>query len=118
MRIGTDVSIKECRDSGYTVMDFKVKGLYPDGRKNGIDINYPARFTVSMPLYARRGYIGEKIIYIDVLLSWADLWEVYTENKKSIDSMIGGKHENNNIGEYELLNLASDIDSYMGLNNL
>jgi len=110
MRIGQDVSIQVCRDEGYMVMDYPVYKL----RKDPIETD--CRFTRSLPEYVRESIPGTKIIYIDTYLNWNDLWKMYQENKKGIDSMIGESYRYNDCEEpYKILNLAMDIDMYCGL---
>lgn len=110
MRIGIDVSIQECRASGYMVMDYPVHNF----RKNPCSTD--CRFTNSLPDYVRDGHIGEKIICTDIMLNYEDLWEMYKENKESIDSFVGFKREKSYEPEpYDLLSLASDLDAYCGL---
>ncbi|RLA62118.1 MAG: hypothetical protein DRQ78_08280 [Epsilonproteobacteria bacterium] len=113
MRIGTDISIEVCRAEGYMVMDYPVH----DFRKNSCTTD--CRFTKSYPDYIREemGWsVGQPIMILDVYLNWEDLYEMYLENKESIDHFIGGEYfETNNPSPYNLLNLASDIDMYCGL---
>lgn len=117
MKIGTDISLAECRKEGYMVIEFRVKELYPNGRKNGIDKDHPVNCTKSLPEHCRYGYVGEQIIYMDVDWSWNDLVELYLRHREGIDSMIGSTYdvENMNPTEYDILHLASDIDMYCGI---
>ena len=92
------------------VMDYPVYEL----KKNPTKTN--CRFTCSLPDYARDNYVGEKILYINVILNWEDLWEMYMEDKGGIDSFVGFKRRETNKPEpSELLDLAGDINSYRGL---
>lgn len=110
MRIGEDVSIQTCRDEGYMVMDYPVHKFKRD--PTFVD----CRFTKSLPDYVREGEVGQPMMVIDVWLNYEDLWEMYLEHKASIDSMIGGSHPKKDEPDpYDLLSLASDIDSYCGL---
>lgn len=113
MRIGEDVSIQECRDQGYLVMD------YPAYKFKKNPTTTYCRFTDSWPHWYReeRGYgVGDPIIRFDMEYNWEDLWEIYQDYKKGIDSMIGGSHKYTlNPEPHEVLNLASDINSYCGL---
>jgi hypothetical protein len=120
MKIGTDVSLQTCRDEGYMVIEFAVRELYPNGRKNGIDKEHCVNFTKSYPDYIRKemGWSpGDSMILLDVDYSWNDLIEIYQKHKKGIDSMIGASYDVENIEptEYDILNLGSDIDAYCGL---
>jgi hypothetical protein len=110
MRIGTDVSIQTCRAEGYMVIDYPVHAFRKD------PLYTDCRFTDSYPDYARLHYVGEPIIRTDIKLNYKDLWEKYIDNKKGIDSMIGDAHWFKEVPEpYDLLLLASDINSYCGL---
>ena len=114
MRIGTDVSIEVCRAEGYIVMDYSFTEYKTDPQA------VLFRFTKSYPDHIREtmGWrVGDPIIIMDVSFTWDDLWEIYIENKGGIDSMIGGGHHLNlpDIRPREVLNLASNIDAYCGL---
>ena len=120
MKIGTDVSLQTCRDEGYMVIEFSVRELYPNGRKNGIDKDCPVNCTKSYPDYIRKemGWsVGDSMMMLDEDYSWNDLLEIYLRHKDGIDSMIGASYDVENIEptEWDILNLASDIDSYCGL---
>lgn len=130
MRIGTDVSIAECRNSGYTVIEFKVKELFPNGRKAGIDKDALVNVTISNPeewqngrpyIYDRfEGRISPLYVYDDVM-SWDAVYEMYLNNKESIDSLCGidpvngWTFEVDNPTEYDLLSLIDSVNSYCGL---
>ena len=120
MKIGTDVSLETCRAEGYMVIEFAVRELYPNGRKNGIDKDCLVNCTKSYPDYIRKeqGWgVGDPVIMLDVDYSWNDLMELYLKHKKGIDSLIGASYDVETIEptEYDILNLASDIDAYCGL---
>ena len=110
MRIGMDVSIEVCRDEGYMVMDYPVHKFKKDPTTTD------CRFTTSWPDYLRDGRVGEKVILLDMWLNWEDLWEMYIDSQKGIDSMIGGNHKETDSPEpFDLLNLASDLNAYCGM---
>ena len=102
MKIGQDISLQVCRDEGYGVIEFKVKDLYPQGngrRKGPLNKEQDVHYTSSYPLHVREelGFkVGESIMITSALLNWNDLWKIYLENKKGIDSMIGGSYEYDN----------------------
>jgi len=119
MKIGTDVSLKECWESGYLVMDFKVRDLFPNGRKNGIDKDAYVNFYRSDGGAMGLGISGITKI-VDTCACWNDLMEMYQRHQESIDSMCGYNEDNPRPGldtpdEYVMLHLASDIDMYCGL---
>lgn len=110
MRIGTDVSIQECRNEGYAVMDYNVKEF------NANPTDTDCQFTWSLPLYIRQelGWVvGMPVIITEYFLSYNDLYSMYLEKKGEIDSMIGGEHVRTETPDpSDLLNLASDLQSY------
>ena len=90
MRIGTDVSIAE----GYTVIDFKVEELFPNGRKQPLDKDAPVRVTIYFPPSWNDGrplslydtFEGHPpLLYItDNEYCWNDVYEIYLAKKESI----------------------------------
>lgn len=111
MRIGMDVSIQVCRDEGYMVMDYPVYAFRKEPQ------NTDCRFTKSIPEYAREEwFVGETILCVDQTLNYNELWEMYQDNLNGINSFIGGFHVwKENPTPDNLLILASDIDSWCGL---
>ena len=119
MKIGTDVSIKTCWEEGYLIMDFKVRELFPNGRKNGLDKTCNVYFYCSDGGVMQRGISGITKI-VDTWYDFNWLMEVYESHKHSIDCMCGYGAHNPRPGldfpdEFIMLNLASDINSYCGL---
>ena len=88
------------------VMDYPVYKFKED------PLNTDCKFTRSWPDYIRDGFIGKKIIRLDIWLSWNDLFDMYLEHKKSIDSFIGGEYVHADPSPRDLLNLAGDLASY------
>ena len=113
MRTGADISIQTCRDEGYTVMDYPVYAL----RNNPTTTD--CTFTWSLPNYIRKEMclgIGDAVICATHVLNYNDLFEMYSEDKESINSLIGDTHKReNNPDPFDLLNLASDLMSYGSL---
>lgn len=113
MKIGLDISIQTCRDEGYMVMEYTVRDFKKD------PLNTLCTFTCSYPDYVRgeMGWkVGDSIMSMDVDLDYLDLYEMYIDNQAGIDSFIGGEHKFiENPVPYNLLLLASDINSYCGL---
>ena len=124
MRIGTDISIAECRCSGYMVMDFKKRELFSNGVLNK---KAYATFSVSFPMAwndAGKPTIGTSLPLWSLEpteLNWDDLMS-YIENpdcRKSVESICDWKNcvpNFDNPTEYDMLHLASDINVVMGLN--
>ena len=117
MKIGTDVSLKTCWEEGYMIMDFKVRELYPNGRKQPIDPDCQVHFYAS-----DGGVFGNPLPckITDSVYSWNDLLEIYRRYQKEIDTMCGFDEKNPRPGvdtpdEYVMLHLASDINAYCGL---
>ena len=123
MRIGTDCSLMVCLNDGYTVMDFKVRGLYPRGRKNGIDRDYAARFSASYPEYMRKDMACERDPFgmrraWEASASWNDLQEIYGRHKAGVYRFADFEHCPLNWAapnEYDLLILADVLHAYCGL---
>lgn len=106
MILGTDVSLKECKKEGYTMIQFDAR------RKFNKDLQI--RIFNYFPEYLED--IGGKIS-TDTEYSFKELEKIYLENKISLDS----SYETNNYVNfekpnwYDFLNLANDIVYYMGL---
>jgi len=108
--IGIDIDKETNEIEGYLQMEF-------DARKK-FDKSQEYRVFATYPEYIRKE-IGCKKNYliVDTWVSWNELIEVYESEKESLDNFA----ETNRIVEtkkpdhYDLLNLASDINSYMGL---
>lgn len=129
MKIGTDVSIPECRVSGYGVIDFKVKVLFPNGRKGGLDKNAEVFFTRSNPedwfdngrLRFDAGYCmngASKGMVTSRSISWNEAWELYLKNKEAIDSYADVKNcpfNEDDPDERDLLVLIDTVDSYLSI---
>lgn len=115
MRIGQDVSLKECYESGYLVMEYKKRKLFPKGK---FDHFAYVRFIRHLPIHCREFNIGNKLD-LDVDFCAVDLYTYYEFKQKEIDSSVGRTEKlEMPTNEYELLNLAVDVDSYIGLANL
>ncbi len=129
MRIGTDVSIAECRDFGYPVIDFKVKKLFPNGRKTGMDKDADVLLTISNPERWENGkpkfptkeqnksFLCPVYLY-EGWVSWNDIHERYMDNKPDIDSYADLENcpiEMENPTEHDLVTLAGIVHSWCGL---
>ncbi len=127
MKIGTDISIQECRASGYPVIEFKVRKLFPNGRKEGIDKDFSVYVTISEPERWPYGYLtkGHGHGYSCISwLSWNELVEMIEDSlKNSLESFM--KSVDRKIlpskiekpTEYNLLNLISDFNWNFGLDD-
>jgi hypothetical protein len=127
MKIGTDVSIAECRREGYLVMEFEVKKLFPKGRKKPMDKTAAVNFTYSNPHRwndsgkPMPGIPRDELFYLDTWLSYGDLLELYIPHKDEIDQCTGNYGEERidyltiEPTEYDLLSLADMVKAYRGL---
>ena len=108
--IGTDVSLDTCKDEGYLMVEF-------DARKK-FDTEAYYRFYAYFPVCCieESEYIDKNTLITDIDYCAVDLWELYKDDQKSIDSMIGETYKSIPNDIYTLLQLASDISSYKGLN--
>ena len=133
MKIGTDISIAECRRSGYMVMDFKKKELV---KKGILDKNANVTLSASNPIawndagkpMINSDHYGNQLIHSPLWsleptnYSFNDLLDLIktTERFESVASCCDWKNcqpNFDNPNEYDLLHLASDIHCYQGLNS-
>jgi len=126
MKIGTDVSIAECRDSGYMVIEFKKRELI---KKGVLQKDVYVECSQSLPVDDRwqngRPMIGytrhELYSVIDIAHSWESIMEFFEKYETEIMSMCGATNRKeygvnfDHPTEYDLLNLISDVNCYMGL---
>lgn len=108
--IGTDCSLDVCKDEGYLMVEFDAR------KKYNKDEYY--RFYAYFPIccIGESQYIAKDTLITDIDYCAVDLWELYKDNQQSIDEMIGETYKSIPEDIYTLLNLASDISSYQGLN--
>jgi hypothetical protein len=127
MKIGTDISLRECMASGYLMMEFKKRELFPKHLKGKMDKDAYVNFeqTMGWITHTENGYpkvpgTPKRRLYslYDCCYTFNDLLQIYIEYKDSIDSMCGMTEDDRNLDnptEYDMLNLASDINAYCGL---
>ena len=119
MRIGTDICLVNCRNSGYMIMDFKKRDLIKNGK---LDKNCPATFSVSnIESWNRSGTprINHKDslwLLVPVNYSWNDLMRFIKDPKRREQICAGTDYELHfdNPSEYVMLHLASDIHFHFG----
>ena len=106
--IGTDVSSDVCKEEGYLMLEHDASMEFDRTEYYRVFRYYPD--------YCIGDVITEKKLMLDTLVSFDDLVEFYQEKKKELDSFTEtGEHINfKNPTIYDLLNLASDIESYGG----
>lgn len=110
LTIGTDVDLDTCKAEGYLMLDYSEDDLV-DGTTTIKDKNTCFRVYAYAPDYCEE--IKDEII-VDTEVSIDGLWEWYLENKEGVDSFIGMEHEKPTC-IHSLLSLASDLNSYCGL---
>lgn len=110
MIIGTDLSLQECKDEGYTMMKY-------DDRKP-FDPDEAYEFFQYVPKYMSKedGFGNERVLRFKVTLSFNDIKELYLENKKGIDSFADTNlHVNFESPDFhDALTLADEVDAYGG----
>lgn len=123
MKIGTDGSLKTCNEEGYTVIDFKVRELYPNGRKGGINKEHPVEFYACIPDHLRADMstpenpFGTGKLW-SVCVSWIGLIEIFEQHEASIPQLVGQTREDLIVeypDEYSILHLGDAIQAYCGI---
>ena len=122
MKIGIDTSLDVCRDEGYSIIEFKKKELLDkDGKlKKDAYVNYKK----SNPEKWKNGkynFHGEgPAYYVDTVISFEDMVDFisYKDREEQVAKFADWGNcpinfENPTV--YDLLHLASDVDSYFGL---
>ena len=109
MLVGTDGSIRTCKDEGYLMMDY-------DGRRR-FSHAQDVKFIRYLPADCRQE--GQKQ---DYGLQWtrldaADLWEIYQHHKSGVDSCCDCNFQSIDEidGYFPMLHLADNIDAYCGI---
>lgn len=120
MQIGTDVSIPECRRSGYPVLSYKKSELYPKSL-NRIDVGATFNITISNPeCWTKSGRMKEnadKPYKLDIDLTWREVLEIYQENKHNLDKYMDFENcpiDMQNPTPLEIATVVGGIDSYLG----
>ena len=116
--IGTDISIQECRASGYVVLD--QMGLVKKGK---LDKDKKVRVTLSNPNEwpdgrNRPGATNHELYIYDVMLSWNNLWEQFKLQGKGIRDFCDWDncpHETKNPTVEDMVQLAQTVSTYCGL---
>lgn len=118
MKIGIDVNMSTNIAEGYLIAEFKKRELFTKGKLNP---NVEMRFFAHLPdfileeIYGTAKPVGVSILCTDVYLSANDLWEMYEQDKCGIDSVCGITGRIFPENEWDMLNLAADINAYKGL---
>lgn len=118
MRIGQDINMQTNIAEGYAILEYKKRDLYNKGQFN---TNGIARFIRHYPDYIKAemvkhsGSIVDMRLMVDTTISANEVFEQYKHHQSGIDSFTGEKDRTVPANEYELLNLAADLDQYCGL---
>ncbi|CAB4185660.1 hypothetical protein UFOVP1492_17 [uncultured Caudovirales phage] len=109
-RIGTDISLEVCRAEGYMTM------MIASNEKEPLDSDKFYEFGKTLTNYASDtpGLFNK---YYNGSHSANTLWEMYQKEKEGIDEFVGQERYGDRpfpTDVYDLLNLASDVESYMG----
>ena len=123
MKIGTDISLTVCRIEGYMVMEFKKRELIKKGKLDKdcevtLSVSNPMAWTDSGKPLIDSGY--DLWVLPPTTFSWNDLVALI-DNPVSLYSVASGCDWKNctpnfdDPTEYDLLNLASDIQWAIGL---
>lgn len=123
MKIGTDVSLKTCAEEGYTVIDFKVKELFPNGRKNGMDKTASVNVYQCIPEHLRADFATEENPFgtgkiLDVCIDFESLVELFNQHQgmvKKFADLDSCPIEMDDPTEHDFLSLADMMNSYCGL---
>ena len=122
MKIGSDVSIAECRRSGYVVMEFKVKELFPV--KGVLDKERAIEVSVSNPKYwtdsgtPQVGCSYHELYVARGVISFEAAEEIFKDYGASIKSFCDFDScpiEFENPDQYDFLRLLETIEGYSGL---
>ncbi len=119
MKIGTDVSIAECRKSGYVVIEYKAKELLHKGVLDKtcavkVTSSYPENWSdAGKPLFGCSPlYVTNGFICFEAAL---EIFEGYGESIKSMIDFENCPIELISPSVYDFLFLLSAIESYSGL---
>jgi len=127
MKIGTDVNLYTCRAEGYTVIEFKVADLFPNGRKAGIDKTHPVHVTQSFPERwtdsgkPQTGYEKHELYALDTYIDWKSAFGLYRQFEQGINKFAGIASlqdwgiDTSNPNAYDLLTIIDIVTAYCGI---
>jgi hypothetical protein len=111
--IGTDVSLKVCKQEGYLMMQFDARKKFNPETDYNIFGYYPD-YVIS----EAKGTIPKDALIVDTVISWKELQAIYAKHKEGIDKFSDDMPEIMSKGNpdfYDLLNAAATVNSYCGL---
>ena len=112
MKTGTDVSLRECRESGYPVVEHGKKPMDP--KKN-------YHLTISNPRHwGKPGTRSELLYATNIIISYKDLWESFERGGQEIKDFCDFKNCPHPSPEeepsyHDFVNLAQTVVLYHGL---
>lgn len=113
--IGNDISLDTCKEEGYLMVEFDARKKYDKALDYRFYAFYP-EYVENYTAFEDQHTINKGDFRIDINFSAVDLWELYKNHKKGIESFIGSTYKIIPEDIYTLLNLANDIRAYCGLN--
>jgi|TARA_Y100000296_G_C5084186_1_gene211518 hypothetical protein len=113
--VGTDIDLDVCMEEGYTVIEFDRAALFPDGKTLDKECYVKAIFPTPEYILKELNITKDKHIHKNISVNWSEVYEIYTDKKKGIDSFCGNSLSTNNPNEYDLVYLISTVNSYCGI---
>ena len=113
--IGTDIDLDTCFEEGYTVIEFDRAALFPDGKTLDKECYVQAIFPTPKYILEEMNIAENNHVHRNINVTWNEVYEIYIDRKKGIDSFCGNSLSNNNPNEYDLVHLISIVDSYCGI---
>jgi hypothetical protein len=110
--IGTDVSLSVCKKEGYLMLRFDARKKFSAEESYNVFGYYP-----DYAIRDSKGVIPKDSLILDTWVSWNALKEQYIKHKEGIDSFADDMPElmQSKPDYYSLLNAASTINSYCGI---
>ena len=113
--IGTDIDLDTCFEEGYTVIEFDRAELFPDGKTLDKECYVKAIFPIPKYILEEMNIAENNHVHKNINVTWNEVYEIYIDRKKGIDSFCGDSLSTNNPNKYDLVNLISIVDSYCGI---
>lgn len=107
--IGTDVSLKVCKQEGYMMLD-------TEGHKR-LDVNHQYRVFCQLPSHMQEQFV-KTAMGVDTICSWKDVQSIYLKHKEDIDRFDDNMPAIMGAAEpslYDLLRACDTIHGYCGL---
>ncbi len=114
MKTGTDMSIKECRESGYPVIEHT--GKFDPAKYYGLTISLPHLWPNGRAL---PGWPRGQLYMTDTDVSYNDLWELFESKGQDIKDFCDFKNCPYPLPAdadfHDLASLAGTLSSYCGV---